>query len=90
MKWRKWRFATGPGDFLPIAVGCAMVFLSLPGFLLLLFHTDRNWGVIGVPLLVILGGGSLLGIAFLVSGIQLCASPGSLAYRIAHGRIFWR
>lgn len=87
---RRWRFATGPGDFLPLFIGCLLVFISLPAFLLLLFATDVNWGIVGVPLLVLLGTGAVIGFVFIVWGIQLCSLPGSLVYRLAHGRIFWR
>jgi len=88
MRRSQWRFATGPGDFVPIFVGSVLLFVSLPGFVLLLVAPESNWGVIGVPLLVVLGAGVLLGCAFIVWGIRLCASPGSLAYRLAHGRFF--
>jgi hypothetical protein len=87
---RRWRFAAGRGDFLPIVIGGVMVFVSLPAFLLLLFAPENNPGVFWVPLLVILGAGLVLGIVFLVIGVQVCAPPGSLAYRIAHGRLFTR
>jgi hypothetical protein len=91
MKWPKWKIADGRGDFLPLMIGCVMMFLSLPSFLLVLFNSDRNSEALGTPLLVIFGTGIVLGIGFLVLGVQLMAMPGSLAYRIAHGRIFfWR
>jgi len=90
MKSRKWRFGAGPGDFLPIFIGCVLLFISLPAFLLLLFFPESNYGIVGAPLLTVLAVGIAIGVGFLVLGIQLCASPGSLAYRIAHGRIFFR
>ena len=88
--WRRWRIAQGPGDFLPLVIGSVMLFVSLPAFVLLLIDNDRDWGVIGLPVLVILGVGVVLGVGFLILGIQLCSQPGSLTYRIAHGRFFWR
>jgi hypothetical protein len=87
---RRWRIAQGQGDFLPLVIGSVMLFVSLPAFVLMLVATDRDWGVIGLPVLVILGVGVVLGAGFLVLGIQLCSQPGSLTYRLAHGRIFWR
>jgi len=88
MRWPKWQIAAGRGDFLPIVIGCVMFFISLPSVVLLLLHPDRNSGVIGVPLMVILSIGTLIGLAFIILGIQLCSTPGSLTYRLAHGRFF--
>ena len=85
---RRWSFAAGPGDFLPIVIGSVMLFVSLPAVLLLLFNPDRNSGAIGTPLLILLGIGTILGAGFIVLGIQNCAPPGSRLYRIAHGRFF--
>lgn len=90
MARRRWRLATGPGDFVPIFIGCILLFVSLPAFLLLLLAPESNYGIIGPPMLALLGIGVLLGAGFLVRGVQLCATPGSLAYRIAHGRLFRR
>jgi len=91
MKWPKWSIATGEsGDFLPIMIGCIFIFVSLPAFVLLLVNPDRNSGVIGIPLLVCLGIGIIIGTIFLVFGLRICSSPGSLVYRITHGRIFTR
>ena len=90
MKWLKWSISEGRGDFLPIVIGCVFVLTSLPAFVMLLWKPDRNSGVIGTPLLVMLGAGIILGVIFIVMGIRLCAFPGSLVYRIAHGRIFSR
>jgi hypothetical protein len=87
---RRWHFAAGRGDFLPIIIGGLMVVVSLPAFLLLLFAPENNPGIFWLPLLAILGAGALFGSAFLVLGIRMCATPGSLAYRIAHGRFFSR
>jgi hypothetical protein len=86
----RWHFAAGRGDFIPIVVGGLMVFVSLPAFLLLLFAPENNPGIFWVPLLAILGAGAIFGAAFVVRGVQVCAPPGSLAYRIAHGRFFSR
>jgi hypothetical protein len=90
MKKRRWSISQGQGDFVPLVIGSVMLFVSLPAFVLLLFDHEQNWGVLGVPLLVILGCGAVLGIGFVILGIQLCSEPGSLIYRIAHGRIFSR
>jgi hypothetical protein len=87
---RRWHFAAGRGDFLPIVVGGVMVFVSWPAFFLLLFAPESNPGIFWIPLLVILGAGAVFGAAFVIRGIQMCAPPGSLAYRIAHGRFFSR
>jgi hypothetical protein len=90
MRGQRWRLASGRGDFLPIVIGGVMVFVSLPAFLLLLFAPENDPGVFWVPLLVILGGGALFGVAYVIVGVQVCAPPGSLAYRLAHGRFFSR
>jgi len=90
MPWPKWTFATERGDFMPILVGVIFLLVSLPGFLLVLFAPDRNSGVIGTPLLVILGAGILIAAGFIVMGIRLCSDPGSFTYRLTHGRIFSR
>lgn len=90
MKWPKWKIAEGQGDFLPLMIGCVLWFLTVPSFLLLLLSPDRNSGLIGGPLMVILGAGIVLGAGFLVLGVRLLSRPGSLAYRIAHFRFFGR
>lgn len=84
------RVAAGPGDFLPLVIAVTLLFVSVPGFLVLLLTSERLWGVIETPLLIILGGGIVIGFCFLVLGVRLCSEPGSLAYRLAHGRIFFR
>lgn len=78
------------GDFLPIVIGCSLLFLSLPGFIMLLVDADRGSFGIALPLLVLFGVGNVLGLGFLLFGIRLCSYPGSLTYRITHGRIFSR
>jgi len=88
-RWR-WKIAAGPGDFLPVVIGCVLLFLAVPPFLMLLVEPDQNSGMIGKPLLVILGAGILAGFGFLVLGAQLLSVPGSLVYRLAHGRFFGR
>ena len=89
MRWPKWSIATSePGDFLPILIGCVFLFLSLPGFVLLLVNADHGSAPIAQPLLVLLGAGILLGAGFIVFGIRICSYPGSLAYRLTHARIF--
>jgi hypothetical protein len=88
MSGRRWRFTAGRGDFLPIVIGGIMAFMSLPGFLLVLFVPDSNAGIFRVPLLAVLGAGAVCGIGFIIVGIRVCATPGSLAYRIARFRFF--
>lgn len=91
MKWPRWRITTGdPTDFLPIVIGGALLLLSLPGFVLVLLKPDQNAGILGTALAVWLGIGVVLGVGFLILGIRITAYPGSLAYRITHGRIFFR
>ena len=91
MKWPKWSIATGDsGDFLPFMIGCIFMLLSLPAFVLLLVMPDRNSGAIGIPLMVWLGAGIVIGAVFIVFGLRICSFPGSWVYRITHGRIFTR
>jgi hypothetical protein len=87
----KWEIATGPGDFLPLVVGCGLLFLTVPPFVTVLSGLDnQDTGVLGMPVMSILGGGIVIGFGFLILGIQLLSTPGSLVYRLAHGRLFWR
>ena len=89
MKWRRWSITTpDSGDFLPAMIGCILLFISLPGFTLVLLKPDRNSGVLGLPLAIVLGLGIVIGVMFLVLGIRVTASPGSRLYRITHGRFF--
>ena len=67
-----------------------MASMSLPGFFLVLFAPDSDPGIFRIPLLAVLGAGALFGIGFVVVGIRVCATPGSLAYKIARGRFFSR
>jgi hypothetical protein len=91
MKRSKWQIAAGPGDFLPIVIGFALLFLSTPPFLaLVLGPPDQNYGVLGAPVLIIHAAGIVLGLGFLVMGVQLLSMPGSLIYRLSHGRFFRR
>ena len=91
MKWPKWSIATGDsGDFLPIVIGGIVLLLSLPAFVLLLVMPDRDSGAIGIPLLVWLGFGIIIGVVFVIFGLRTCSFPGSWVYRITHGRIFTR
>ncbi len=91
MKWPRWSIWAGDrNDFLPLLIGCVMLFLSLPGFLAILLYPDRNAGALAVVLLVVLGVGVVLGTGFVVFGIRISTDPGSLAYRITHVRIFSR
>jgi len=88
MRWPRWSISAGRGDFLPILIGCICLFISVPSVVLLLVNPDRNSGTIVIPLLVVLGAGIIIGVCFIVLGIQICAPPGSRAYRISHGRFF--
>ena len=91
MKWPKWSIATGDSsDFLPVMIGCLFLLISLPPFVLLLVMPDRNSGAIGIPILVWLGIGIVIGTIFVISGLRTCSYPGSWVYRITHGRIFTR
>jgi hypothetical protein len=91
MNWPKWSIASGDShDFLPIMIGCIFLLVSLPGFVLLLVNPDQNSGNIGIPLLIWFGVGMIIGAIFLIFGLRICSSPGSLVYRITHGRIFTR
>jgi len=63
--WPKWSIATSePGDFLPIVIGGIFLFMSLPGFVMLLVNADRASGAIALPLPVVLGAGIMLGMGF--------------------------
>ena len=91
MTWMKSPFTRYErGDFLPIIIGCVLLFLSLPALIMLLVGPDQGSGVLAVPLLVLFGIGSTLGAVFLWFGIRLCSPPGSLIYRLTHIRIFPR
>jgi hypothetical protein len=91
MNWPKWSIATGDrGDFLPLMIGCIFLFISLPAFVLLLVNSDRNSGAIGIPLLVLLGAGIIIGTIFVIFGLRILSFPGTLLYRITHGRFFTR
>ncbi len=85
---RLWLY-TGRDDILPPLVGCAILLISLPGFLVLLFFPDAGGAYIRLAMLVVLGSGVLLGLAGIIFGIATCSSPGTWTYRISHGRIFW-
>jgi hypothetical protein len=84
----KFSIGSGPGDFMPLVIGMVFLFISVPGFVLLLAETGEDFGGLDLPVLVILGAGVILGLAFVVNGLQLCSEPGSLLYRLLHGRIF--
>ena len=91
MKWPKWSIATpASGDFLPIMIGCIFLLLSLPGFFMVLLNADRGSEAVALPLLILLGGGIIIGILFVILGLRICSFPGSWLYRITHGRIFSR
>jgi hypothetical protein len=91
--WPRWSIRSSPDgttDFLPIVIGCLMLLTSVPGFFGVLFFADANSGVLATGLLVWLATGIVLGAGFLIFGIRICSYPGSLAYRITHGRFFTR
>ncbi len=89
MTWMKSPLTTYErGDFLPIVIGCVLLFLSLPPFIMLLVGPESGSLVLVVPLLALFAVGNTLGCVFLWFGIRLCSYPGSLTYRITHGRIF--
>jgi len=91
MKWPKWSIVRSEtGDFMPIFFGTIMVLVSLPAFVMLLLNPDANSDAIRYPLLVFLGFGVVLGTGFIGLGIRVCSLPGSLTYRVTHGRIFSR
>jgi hypothetical protein len=91
MKWPRWSIKTNdPHDFLPVLIGCVMLFLSTPGFLGVLLYPDRQSGLLATALLILLGAGVMLGAGFVLFGIRNASFPGSLAYRITHARIFYR
>ena len=88
MKARRFSIGSGPGDFMPLVIGAVFLFISAPAFVLLLLETGQDFGGLDLPVLAILGAGVILGLAFIVNGVQLCSAPGSLLYRLSHGRIF--
>ena len=91
MKWPKWSIATADShDFLPAGLGCVFLFISLPGFLMVMFNADRGSGSLVLPLLIVLGIGVVIGIVFIIFGLRICSFPGSWVYRISRGRIFSR
>jgi hypothetical protein len=73
---------------MPFVIGTVFLLISVPGFVLLLIETDEDFGGLDLPVLAILGAGMILGLLFLINGLQLCSEPGSLLYRLSHGRIF--
>jgi hypothetical protein len=88
VKRPRFSIGSGPGDFMPLVIGVVFLFISVPGFVLLLIETGEDFGGLDLPVLAILGTGMILGLVFLVNGLQLCTVPGSLLYRLSHGRIF--
>jgi hypothetical protein len=91
MQWMKSPFTKYQrGDFIPSVIGCVLIFLSLPPFVMLLVDSDPGPFVLTTTLLVLFGIGNALGFGFLWFGLRLCSYPGSVAYRITHGRIFSR
>jgi hypothetical protein len=88
VKRLRFSIGTGPGDFMPVVIGVVFLFISVPGFVLLLAETGEDFGGLELPVLSILGAGVILGLAFLINGLQLCSEPGSLLYQLSHGRLF--
>jgi len=86
----KWSIASGRGDFIPAVTGAVILFMSAPGLLMMVISPDHyNSGHLGSIIAVLLALGCIIGLAFLFHGLRLCASPGSLIYRVVYGRIFW-
>lgn len=77
------------GDFMPILIGGTMLVLAFPAFLMLLFDPDQHSGGVATGLLLVMGGLSLIGAVLLVAGVRACSDPGSLPYRLSHGRVAW-
>jgi hypothetical protein len=75
---------------MPILFGAIFLFISLPGFLMMLFNSGPNSGGFAALLLIVLGGGVIIGVLFVILGLRICSYPGSRLYRITHGRIFSR
>jgi hypothetical protein len=75
---------------MPIVIGTVFLFVSVPPLVLLLMESDQDFGGLDLPITTILTIGVILGLGFLVIGIQYCSEPGSLLYRISHGRILSR
>jgi hypothetical protein len=73
---------------MPLLIGVLFLFISAPGFILLLIETGEDFGGLDLPVLAMLGAGVIMGLAFLVNGLQLCSEPGSLLYQLSHGRLF--
>jgi hypothetical protein len=91
MKWPRWSIRSNdPDDFLPIVIGCVLLCIAIPAFIGLLLYPDRNAGNLATALLIFLGLGILLGAGFVIFGLRICSYPGSLAYRLSRGRIFFR
>lgn len=91
MKWPSWSIQSkDPFDFLPMGIGCVFLFLSAPAFISVLLFPDRHAGDLATALLIVLGAGVVLGVGFVIFGLRICAYPGSLAYRLSRGRIFFR
>ena len=91
MKWPKWSIASNePHDFLPIMIGCIFLLVSLPAFVLLLAKPDQNSGALAIGLLIWFAVGIIAGVVFVIFGLRIYSSPGSLVYRITHGRFLSR
>jgi hypothetical protein len=88
MQRLRFSIGSGPGDFMPLVIGAIFLFISTPGFVLLLIEIGDDFGGLDLPVLAILGAGMILGLVFVVHGLRLCSEPGSLLYRLSHGRIF--
>ena len=50
---------------MPIVIGAVFLFISVPGFVLLLIETGEDFGGLDLPVLAILGAGVILGLVFL-------------------------
>lgn len=78
------------GDFMPTMIGGAMLVLGLPAFLMVLLDPDRGSGNLATGMMLLMGVLCVAGAALLVAGIGACSHPGSLIYRLSHGRILPR
>jgi len=74
MKWPKWSITTSnSGDPMPILFGVIFLFISLPGFLMVMFNSGRESATIQIPLLIVLGGGIIIGMIFVILGLRICS-----------------
>jgi energy-converting hydrogenase Eha subunit B len=87
MRWRWSPDRRRDNDFMPLVIGGLMLFVSLPGFVMLLVYPDQGAGALALLLLFVMGTGNVIGTSLVVLGLRICSSPGSLVYRITHGHV---